>query len=117
MQREEILVRDLMPGYSAESDGVAIRLVNPEGHRVAWLSRCVASNQDWRDLSEALLMLARTHAIECEILRERVENLERRLGEVEEERDTSDRIAEGLYEFFSRTARRHANRARSSGEE
>lgn len=49
-------------------------------------------------------MLALSHAIECEILRERVDQPERRLGEVEEERDTSERMAGGSCEFLSRRA-------------
>src|SRR3990170_1547266 len=71
-------------------------------------------DQEWQDLFEALLMLVRSHAVECEVLRERVQRLEKRLGEVEAERDASDRIAGTLYEFFSRTTQRVAKQKRAS---
>lgn len=122
MQEEkEILVQslDLMPGYRAEQDGTVISLVDPEGRRVARLpdravsKEPVAPDQERQDLCEALLMLAYSHFVECKILRERVEKLEKQLRKVEEERDTSDRIAEDLYEFFSRTTQRIAKHKRA----
>lgn len=72
-------------------------------------------DREWQDLCEALLPLAYSHFVECGILRERVKELEKRIREAEEERDTSDRIAEDLYQFFSRTARRVANAKRVFG--
>ncbi len=121
---------DLSPGYRAERDGVDISLIDPEGRRVARLpggtvpedgaeakpgSRSeellAPPDEDWRQgLCRALLLLAYSHAVECEVLRERVERLGEQLKKVEEERDTSERIAEDLYQFFSRTARKVASR-------
>lgn len=43
------------------------------------------------------------HSVEHKFLYERVEELDKRLKEVQEERDTTNRIAEDLYRFFSRT--------------
>ena len=107
---------DLMPGYRAERDGADISLVDSEGRRVARLPGYVGSeepDQERQDLCATLLPLAYSHFVECGILRERVKDLEMRLREVEEERDTSNRIAEDLYQFFSRTARRVAGRKRA----
>ena len=109
---------DLIPGYRAERDGADVSLVDFEGRRVARLPGHLASkepmapDQEWQGLCESLLMLARSHAIECDVLHERVRELERRLEETKAERDRSDRIAEDLYEFFSRTAQRVARRRR-----
>jgi hypothetical protein len=122
VQEKETLVEglDLMPGYHAERDGADINLVDSRGDQVARLpGRVVSKNpappdQEWQDLFEALLMLVRSHAVECEVLRERVRKLEKRLGEVEAERDASDRIAGTLYEFFSRTTQRVAKQKQAS---
>ena len=117
MEEKEILVEglDLMPGYRAERDGTDINLVDSRGDRVARLpGRAVSKEpaapdqEEWQDIFEALLMLVRSHAVECEVLRERVQSLEKRLGKVEAERDASDRIAGTLYEFFSSTTQRVA---------
>lgn len=121
MQEKEILIEglDLMPGYHAERDGADVNLVDSKGDRVARLPGCGMSknpappDQEWQDIFEALLMLVRSHAVECEVLRERVRKLEKRLGEVEAERDASDRIAGTLYEFFSRTTQRVAKQKRA----
>ncbi len=128
MQNEGFMVRDLdlMTGYRLERDGAGYNLVDPEGRRVARLSghevpeaakiekrsrlEEPVSDEEWRDLCRALLMLARSHLAECQILRERVSELSELLREAEEERDVTNRIAEDLYEFFSRTARRSARR-------
>ena len=113
---------DLRPGYCAEWDGANIHLANPKGEQVARLPGRALSKEpvepdgEWQDLCGALLMLANSHSVECEVLRKRVEKLEKRLGEAEAERATSDRIAEDLYEFFSHTAQRVAKEKRA-GEE
>lgn len=134
MQEKEISVRDLLPGYHVERDGPDICLMDVEGRRVARLPGGMASEpgtgsemwspseeptapgEEWQELCQTLLWLAYSHFVECEVLRERVEELGERVKRVEEERDTSDRIAEDLYQFFSRTARRVANRKRLSEE-
>ncbi len=85
---------------------------------MARLPGCVGSEEpdkEWQDLCETLLPLAYSHFVECGILRERVKELEKRLRKAEEDRDRSDRIAEDLYQFFSRTARRVAKRKRTFG--
>lgn len=54
----------------------------------------------WHDPCDALLMLARrSHAVECEFLRERLERIEEALGK-------SERIAEDLRSFFRDAAQR-----------
>ncbi len=88
-----------MPGYHAEREGADISVVGSEGRRVARLPGCVwpeEPDQERQDLCETLLPLAYSHFVECGILRERVKELEKRLREVEEERDRSYRIAEDL---------------------
>jgi hypothetical protein len=74
-----------------------------------------ADQHEWQALCEALLMLAHSHAVECRILRERAESLNERLRETEEELRVANRIAEDLYEFFSRTARSVASRKKTHG--
>lgn len=68
--------------------------------------------EEWQGLYETLLSLAYSHFVECRFLRKRAEELRGRLEKVEEERDTSDRIAEDLYQFFYHSARRVSNRER-----
>jgi hypothetical protein len=122
-----------MPGYRVDREAVGMRLTDAEGGLVARLQYGVAfeddaeaeetrntpgkpaaRNEDSQDACEALLLLAYSDFLECRILRERVEELGERLEQVEEERDKSDRIAEDLYTFFSRTARNVARRKRAA---
>ena len=109
---------DLMPGYTAEPDGQGVRVVDAVGRPVARIAGDMPTHaavqaesaaeepteqaDSWQDLCDALLLLVRSHAVECEFLRERLERTEKAL-------DKSERIAEDLYRFFRDTARRSVN--------
>ena len=109
---------DLMPGYTAEPDGEGVRVLDALGRPVVRIAGDMPSRAavqaesaaegpieqagSWQDLCDALLLLARSHAVECEFLRERLERTEKAL-------DQSERIAEDLYQFFRDTAQRSVN--------
>lgn len=72
--------------------------------------------EEWRDdFCQVLLLLALAYPAEREALRERVRELGERLEECQKERDTLERLSEDLYEFFSRAARRVAQRGEEFG--
>ncbi len=121
MQEKEILAGnlDLMTGYRAGRDGVVVTLKDSGGCLVARLPGRVtpdgptAPGQERQGTREAHLTPAYSHYVESTVLREREVELGERLEQVEEERrDTSDRIAQDLYQFFYRMARRVASRKR-----
>ena len=58
--------------------------------------------EELQGFCESLLLLLRSQTVECEVLRERLRWTERKL-------ETSENIAEDLYQFFSKTARRVAS--------
>ncbi len=121
MQEKETLAGnlDLMAGYRAGRDGVVVTLKDSRGCLVARLpgratpDGPTAPDQEWQGIREAHSTSAYSHYVECTVLREREAEIGERLEQVEEERrGASDRIAEDLYRFFSRMARRVASRKR-----
>lgn len=110
---------DLMPGYTAEPDGQGVRVMDAGGRPVARIAGDLSTRaaieaegaaeeesteqaNSRQDLCDALLLLVRSHAVECEFLRERLEHTEKALNK-------SERIAEELYQFFRDTAERSVN--------
>jgi len=102
--QERDLGRGSDAGDRAERDRADVCLVDPE---LRWVVRPSgrtvleetatkplsrpkksAPSQEWNALCETFLMLARSHAVECQTLRERVEKLGDQLTETEEERGT-----------------------------
>lgn len=78
------------------------------------LERLSEVEKMWRELCCVLHRQVLYETAENKRLRRRIEELEAGLKEVSKERDTTNRIAEGLYDFFSQKARRHADSKRKN---
>jgi hypothetical protein len=117
---------DLAPGYSVECEGSAVYLVDPKGRRVAQLppvlapgyrddaGNLVEPSRGWRELCLVLLERIYQQDLENEALGKRVEQLEERLAEAEDERDQANAIAENLYQNFRDHIRRVRRRKQPS---
>lgn len=122
-QAEEL---GLFHGYRGERQGTDIRVLDPNGRRVAQFSNAVTSGEEradgfpvelsvaeWQQLCGVLLLELSRRDAECEELRVREAELTERLETVEAERDQANAIAEDLYQGFRERVRRVQDRKRS----
>lgn len=97
---------------STESSDAVIQRHLDEVEAATSLERASKVQEIWRELCCVLHWQVLHQTTENKRLRRRIEELEASLKEVSEERDTTNRIAEELYDFFSQKAGRHADSRR-----
>lgn len=113
-------------GYRMDRQGTDIRVLDPEGRRVARFSNIVTAGEEgsdrfpvelsvteWQRLCGVLLLELSRRDAKCEELRGREAELAERLEAVEAERDQANAIAEDLYQGFRERVRRVQARKRS----
>ncbi len=119
--------------YYVELDERGIRLMDPDGRRVAqlpgtkasdgrhgvgdedWSTQPEATPEGWKEACRILSILLHQQTAENEELRDRVAELNRRLEAAEGERDQANAIAENLYEFLRGRMREVSDRKKSRG--
>lgn len=103
----------LLHGHRIDRQGTDIRVLDPNGRRVARFSNVVTVGEEgsdgvpvelsvtqWQRLCGVLLLELSRRDAKCEELRTRETAIAERLEAVEAERDQANAIAEDLYGFF-----------------